>query len=186
MFNNKYSGKSYQDARYNQSRTPAETLATGLGWFSIALGLAEIVAPRALCRAIGLEGREGLVRAYGVREVMTGMAILTSHDPTPWIWGRVGGDALDIATLATGFEGDNPKKENLGLAMGAVLGVTALDIACAQRLTSQKSLSAPGTYDYSDRSGFRRPVSTMRGAARDFEVPRDMRTPEALRPFAAT
>jgi hypothetical protein len=23
----------------------------------------------------------------------------------------------------------------------------------------------------------------MRGAARDFEVPRDMRTPEALRPF---
>ena len=105
MFDSKSSGESYRDARYNQSRTPAETLATGLGWFSIALGLAEIVAPRALCRAIGLEGREGLVRAYGVREVMTGMAILTSHDPTPWIWGRVGGDALDIATLATGFEG---------------------------------------------------------------------------------
>jgi hypothetical protein len=184
MFNNKYSGKSYRDARYNQSRTPAETLATGLGWFSIGLGLAEMFAPRALCRALGMEGREGLVRGYGVREVMTGMAILTSHDPTPWIWGRVGGDALDIATLATGFEGDNPQKENVGLAMGAVLGVTALDLLCAQRLTSQKSLSSPGAYDYSDRSGFPRSVKAMRGAARDFEVPRDMRTPEALRPLS--
>jgi hypothetical protein len=186
MFNNKYSGKSYRDARYNQSRTPAETLATGLGWFSIGLGLAEMVAPRALCRALGMEGRENLVRGYGVREVMTGIAILTSHDPTPWIWGRVGGDALDLATLATGLEGENPQKENVGIAMGAVLGVTALDILCAQRLTSQKSLSEPGTYRYGDRSGFPRAPSAMRGAARDFEVPRDMRAPEALRPFTET
>jgi hypothetical protein len=184
MANNKYSGKSYRDARYNQSRTPAETMATGLGWFSIGLGLAEIVAPRALCRALGMEGKERIVSAYGVREVMTGIAILTSHDPTPWIWGRVGGDALDLATLATGLEGDNPKKENVGMAMGAVLGVTALDIVCAQRLTDQKSLAAPGTYDYSKRSGFPRSASAMRGAASDFETPRDMRNPDPFRPLA--
>jgi hypothetical protein len=67
--------------------------------------------------------------------------------------------------------------------MGAVLGVTALDLLCAQRLTSQKSLSAPGAYDYGDRTGFPRSAKAMRGAARDFEAPRDMRTPEALRPF---
>jgi hypothetical protein len=34
-----------------------------LGWFSIGLGLAEILAPRALCRALGMEGREALVQA---------------------------------------------------------------------------------------------------------------------------
>ena len=30
---------------------------------------------------------------------------------------------------------------------------------------------------------FKRPPQQMRGAARDFEVPRDFRTPEALRPY---
>ena len=37
--------------------------------------------------------------------------------------------------------------------------------------------------DYHRRTGFPKPPEQMRGAARDFEVPRDMRTPEALRPF---
>jgi hypothetical protein len=32
--------------------------------------------------------------------------------------------------------------------------------------------------------GFPKPPEQMRGAARDFEIPPDMRTPEALRPFA--
>ena len=32
--------------------------------------------------------------------------------------------------------------------------------------------------------GFPKPPEQMRGTARDFEVPADMRTPEALRPFA--
>jgi hypothetical protein len=31
-----------------------------------------------------------------------------------------------------------------------------------------------------------RPPEAMRGAARDFKIPRDMRTPEALRPWQAT
>ena len=79
-----------------------EALAKGLGWLSIGLGLAELVAPQALCRALGLEGRETLVQVYGAREMATGVAILMSHDPTPWVWGRVGGDVVDLATLAMG------------------------------------------------------------------------------------
>jgi hypothetical protein len=68
-----------------------------------------------------------------------------------------------------------------GVALAAVLGGTVLDLLCAQ-LTSQKSLAGPETYDYGDRSGFPRSASAMRGAAGG-EVPRDMRTREALRPF---
>jgi hypothetical protein len=75
-----------------------------LGWFAIGLGLAEILAPRALTRGLGMEGHEQIVRAYGVREIATGIGILSSTHPVPWIWGRVGGDALDIATLATGLQ----------------------------------------------------------------------------------
>ena len=79
-----------------------DTLARGLGLFSIALGLAEFVAPRAIADALGMPGSKSLIRAYGAREIATGVAILASDDPTPWIWGRVAGDVLDIATLATG------------------------------------------------------------------------------------
>ena len=101
--------------RMMRSRTsdPAETadsLARGLGWFSIGLGLAEVLAPRALTRGLGMEGTEQTVQAYGVREIATGIGILSSNQPAPWIWGRVGGDALDLATLATGLQRDNPKK----------------------------------------------------------------------------
>lgn len=160
-----------------------EGLAKGLGWFSIGLGLAELLAPRSLCRALGMEGNETLVRAYGAREVATGVAILMSHDPTPWIWGRVGGDGLDLATLASGFQHDNPKRGNLALATAAVAGVTALDLLCAQGLTSDKRLSAPGSFDYSDRSGFSGSPEAARGKARDLDVPRDFRIPEALRPW---
>jgi hypothetical protein len=183
MLGYKYN-KSFKDASYNQSRTPAETLATGLGWFSIALGAIELAAPRQLARAIGLKGRESLIQAYGVREVMTGVAILASHDPTPWIWGRVGGDALDLATLATGVEGENPKKDNTLAAIAAVAGVTLLDIYCAQQLTAQKRLAAPEDRpDYSDRSGYPKPPDQMRGAARDADIPADFRIPDTLRPW---
>ncbi len=160
-----------------------ERLATGLGFFSIGLGLAELLATRPLCRTLGLEGRENLVRAYGARELATGVAILMSHDPTPWIYGRVGGDALDLATMATAFDGDEGQKTNMMLAAVAVAGVTALDIACATGLTADKRLSPPGTYDYSDRSGFPRSPRAMTGAAADFDTPSDFRVPDPLRPW---
>ena len=160
-----------------------EGLAKGLGWFSLGLGLAELLAPRSLCRALGLEGSETLVRAYGARELATGVAILMSHDPTPWIWGRVGGEALVLATLASGFRQGNLKQGNLAIATAAVAGVTALDLLCAQGLTSDKRLSPPGRFDYADRSGFSGSPQAARGKARDFEVPRDFRIPEPLRPW---
>ena len=161
----------------------ADALARGLGWFSIGLGLAEVLAPRGLTRALGLDDQERLVQAYGVREIATGIGILASRDPTPWIWGRVGGDALDLATLAGGFHEGNPQKGNLGLALGAVAAVSALDAYCAIALSG--SDEAPRlTRDYSARSGFPREPAAMRGAASDFTVPADMRIPEPLRPYA--
>jgi hypothetical protein len=114
----------------------ARAVARGLGWFSLGLGLAEVAASRGLAAWLGMEGRTGLVRAYGAREIATGLAILLSRDdPAPWIRARVGGDALDLATLvAAGLDGDNPRKGNVGLALAAVADVTALDVACPRAL----------------------------------------------------
>lgn len=160
-----------------------ERLAKGLGYFSLGLGLLELLAPRALCRALGMEGKENLVRAYGAREAMTGVAILMSHDPTPWIYGRVAGDAVDLATLAADPPEDGRQRANRAVAAVAVAGVTLLDAACAYGLSADKRLSRPGAWDYGDRSGFPRPAGAMRGAASDFEVPDDFRMPDPLRPW---
>src|SRR3954447_24256342 len=165
------------------SQSSRDKMAKGLGYFSIALGVAEIMAPRAVCRAAGIRGLESVVRAYGAREIAAGVAILASHDPEPWIWGRVAGDMADIATVATGLRQDNPRKDNTVLAMAVLTAVTAVDVACVTALGTQKGNRKTAIADYSDRSGFPHGLQAARGAAQDFEVPADMRTPKLLRPW---
>ena len=170
-----------QNSRSNGS---AMALARGLGWFSIGLGLAEMLTPRMLTEQMGMEGKEPLLRFYGAREMAAGIGILMSDNPGPWIWGRVAGDALDLATLATGLDEENPRKGNVAIALAAVAGVTALD--CITRPGAHRRPTGRPVPDYSDRRGMPRPPEEMRGAARkDFTPPRDMRTPEALRPFTS-
>lgn len=156
----------------------ARALAQGLGWFSIAIGVAQVLAPHRVTRATGLHGHERLVSTYGMREIATGIGLLTAKDPTPWVWGRVGGDALDLGTLAAGVAG--PDRERSGVAFLATLGIAALDVACALAL---RRPSGPAMAAFRRRSGLPRPPGAMRGAAGDFVVPADMRTPEALRPW---
>lgn len=162
----------------------ALALARTLGWFSIGLGLAEMLAPRMLTEKLGMESKEGLFRFYGAREFAVGLGILMSDNPRVWIWGRVAGDALDLATLTTGLSGDNPRKGDVAMALAAVAGVTALDGICARSLGG--AASGPNAIrDYSDRRGMPKPPEAMRGAARNLQIPKDMRTPEALQPFTS-
>lgn len=169
----------------HRSQSSADVLAQGLGWFSIGLGITELFAPQSLAHFLGMEDRSELIRAYGAREIVTGVGILTQDDPTPWMWGRVGGDVLDLATLATGFGRDNPQSGNVGLAVAAVAGVTALDILCAQALGRDEMAPALPVRNYSARRGMPRPPDAMRGAARDFVIPPDMRVPQAMRPYVS-
>lgn len=164
-----------------QSRSKHDELARNLGYFSLALGVAELLVPRALCNAIGLKGFEGVVRAYGAREVATGVAILTSHDPAPGMWARVAGDMADIATVATGVRQHNPKRDNAALVLAALTAVMLVDVACASRLSSEKGNRKTAIADYDDRSGFPQGLSGAKGAARDFQAPDDMRVPDMLR-----
>lgn len=144
----------------------AGKLARGLGWFSLGLGLAELLMPRTLARLTGLKGQEELLQAYGVREIATGLGILLSRDPEPWIWARVGGDALDLATLGRQLHERNRHFDDTAVALAMVGGVTVVDAACAAALHRQKSeAQAAPMRDYRDRSGFPKPPEEMRGAA---------------------
>jgi hypothetical protein len=169
----------YQQRLNRQSA--ARSMARGLGWFSVALGAAELVFAGPLAKALGMRGDENLIRFYGAREVANGLGALAARDPGPWMWGRVAGDAIDIATLATRL--DIRRSANAWLALGAVAGVTALDIAAARALAKAYALSEPPARDYSDRTGFPKPPEAMRGAARDFSTPQDLRTPDGMRPL---
>ena len=111
-------------------------VARGLGWFSIGLGLTEVVAGRALGRALGMEDRTWLLRAFGLREIAAGALILSQDNPKAGVWSRVVGDALDLAALGSALGEDNPRRENAAVAFGAVAGITALDYWCAKRLGS--------------------------------------------------
>ncbi len=112
-----------------------QAVAKGLGWFSIGLRLAEVLAPDQLGKALGLEKRTGLIRFYGLREIGAGVGILAQERPSAgWLWARVGGDALDLATLAAAYQVTPQKRTTIGVAIGSVLAVTVLDIICAQRL----------------------------------------------------
>lgn len=158
-----------------RSKSRHDEMAKNLGYFSIALGLTEIFTPRALCEAAGLEHRHTLIRAYGLREVATGIAILTSHDPTPWVWGRVAGDVLDIATVLSASRGNKMQEGNTILTLVSLAGVTIVDVACAMGLSAEKGGRKTATADYGSRSGFPQGAQGARGVARDFETPRDMR-----------
>lgn len=165
-----------------RSRSMYDEMAAGLGYFSIALGVAELVMPQAVRRAGGIETPDALVRGYGVREIANGVAILMTHDATPWIWGRVAGDALDIATVAMAPPERHGSEAKKIWALGALLAVTAIDLFCASCLNAEKGGPKTARADYRNRSGFPQGRQAARGAARDFQTPRDIKGPEALRP----
>ena len=109
-----------------------------LGYFSIGLGLVELVAARRLTAILGLPLPSAVIRGFGAREVAAGIGVLTYPDNPAPMWTRVGGDVLDIAVLASGLGRDN---RNRGVAIGAtlaVLAITALDVACATALQQRE------------------------------------------------
>ena len=158
---------------------PADRLGRALGWFSFGLGLTELLAPGVVTRALGMEGKEGLVRAYGAREIASGVLCLSVNNDYG-AWSRVGGDILDLATLAAAYTDDNPKKNNVAIAMAAVAGIAIADLATGQSIRGLHKRKGP-VRDFSDRSGFPKGVAYSRGkAAVSGTLPEDIQTPPAV------
>ncbi|HZQ52267.1 MAG TPA: SRPBCC family protein [Bryobacteraceae bacterium] len=121
-------------------------LATGLGWFSVGLGLAELLAPSAVATLIGIRNRGRsnlLIRLYGIREIGAGIGILAQSRPTGWLWGRVAGDAADLSSLGWALAQGSTDKTRAAIATAAVSGVTALDVLSAKNLSATTQSSGP-------------------------------------------
>lgn len=112
-------------------------LAKGLGWFSVGLGLTELLAPGAIAKISGVSNKHtGLIRLYGLREIASGITIFSQEKPAAGVWSRVAGDALDLASLGMAFTAPDAKRGRIAFATANVLAVTALDLVCANQLSN--------------------------------------------------
>jgi uncharacterized membrane protein len=121
-----------------------ERLANFLGWFSIGLGVAQIVAPGSVARLIGVDDdgdSRRVMRTVGVREITAGVGILSRPRPAGWVWSRVAGDMMDLALLGKALGSDGNDRGRVAAATAAVLGVTALDVLCGTQLSQRSGAS---------------------------------------------
>jgi uncharacterized membrane protein len=79
----------------------------------------------------------GLMRAIGMREIATGVGILSKPRPAGWVRARVGGDMMDLSLLGAALRSDDSEKGRVAMATAAVLGVTALDVLASGRLSEK-------------------------------------------------
>lgn len=176
-------GQLYRKSAELWQRAPlrdigAERIARGLGWFSIGLGLAELLAPRTVARLWGGDGRHtGLIRLYGVREIASGLLIFGGgRRPVAGMWSRVAGDAIDLAALSAAAASRRTRKPGVALAAANVLGVAAMDLLCAQELSRKQGLlTEDGALRVMRSIAINRPADTVYRFWRDFEnLPRFM------------
>src|SRR4051812_7714765 len=120
-----------------------EQVANGLGWFSIGLGLAELLAPGMMSSVVGARRRHGpLMRFLGLREIGAGIVIL-SGARAAGCWSRVAGDLMDLSLLGADLGAPGTDKGRAIGSTAAVVGVTVLDALTALELTRSQS----GAYD---------------------------------------
>lgn len=170
-----------------------ERLARGLGWFSIGLGLAQIGAPRSVARMIGVpddEETRNAMFAIGLRELTSGIGILSRNNPAPWLWTRVAGDVMDLALLGKELNSTQTNRARVAAATAAVLSVTVLDLHTSRRMSrvggNGRSSIAPaakrrGFIEVRESITINRPVSEVYSFWKNFEnLPRFMEHLESV------
>lgn len=177
---------SYDTYYRSDSAERAAQLARMLGWFSIGLGLAQVLVPRSVSRVIGVQQHPRLLRALGAREIINGIGILRQREPSGWLWTRVAGDAMDLAMLGMASRSPYNQQNRIGLATAAVAGVAVLDLISSMENAEQERIERgePATMEVHVEKSItvNRPADECYRFWRDFEsFPRFMRHLESVR-----
>ena len=104
------------------------SLADGLAWFGIGLGMWELLAPRKFAETTGLVENDLLFRLFGLREIASGILILWSDEKGGPAWSRVAGDAMDSIVLLQNLFSSESDRGRVALSLVAVSPVVAGDI----------------------------------------------------------
>ena len=121
-------------------RAPPAITATAsqmIGMTAAGLGLWGLMFPNHVKRTLGVKASPGVVRAvFGARELWSGVNLSSDPTRTDVLWARVVADVFDIAALRGLSRPTNPRSGAAKLALGAVLAITALDLATAARMST--------------------------------------------------
>jgi uncharacterized membrane protein len=117
-----------------------DTLNRSLGWFSIGLGVTQLLAPKALGRAIGVGDQSTIMRMCGMREIASGVGLLSGKVPAAFSSSRVIGDVMDLALLGASLRSPQANPSRIAAAAAAVAGVAAVDMY-ASKLDIQDSIA---------------------------------------------
>ena len=109
-------------------------LAHGIGWVSIGVGPALVVAPTRMTKGFGMGERSNLGRFLGIRDLVLGAGLLRSENRAPWLHARAISDAGDAALLIGGAaSGAFPRGQAMvGLTVATTFSV--LSFVLARRL----------------------------------------------------
>jgi uncharacterized membrane protein len=158
-------------------------IASGLGWFSIGLGLAATLAPDRVARMIGIRRSRTaatVLRLVGLRELGAGLGILSRSRSARWLWARVAGDVMDLGLLTTAMRSRRGRRDRIGAATAAVVGVTVLDALSGAKLSRSNGAAAGAVTVRRAITINRRPDEVYR-FWRDFtNLPRFMQRVEAV------
>ncbi|EFE66210.1 cyclase/dehydrase [Streptomyces viridosporus ATCC 14672] len=125
------------------SRLRHDPLVRGLGWASALLGVPQVAAPGGFARTLGVDDtsrHRSATTAVGVRELAAATGLLGRPHPA-WLWGRVGGDLMDLTMLTRALRNHNGR--GLGrtvVATAAVAAITATDVYAAVTRTRRSTL----------------------------------------------
>ena len=100
---NRYDGYRWSGSQNDDTN---ERITSGLGWFSLGLGVTQLVAPGGLNTLIGAPNTEtarSLQGIVGLREIAAGIGILHAVPPGRLALGRVAGDLMDLVLLGSAF-----------------------------------------------------------------------------------
>lgn len=131
----------------DRRRGTGERLAKGLGWFSIGLGVPQVLAPGRVNRLIGVDDsrqNRAVMRAMGVRELAGAPGILDRPRPAGFLFARVAGDALDLAVLGAALRARGNVPARVAAAMAAVAGVTVLDVIASAKTSRSTDPTTDG------------------------------------------
>jgi uncharacterized membrane protein len=149
---------------------PEAKLAEGLGWFSLGLGVPQILAPGLVNRVIGVRDDAQArfwQRVVGIRELGAAAGILGPPKTTPFLWSRVIGDVNDLALLATAF-GKDTSRARLSAATASVVAVGVADTIAAMRCSTDVEAEG-GPMHVTEAITVRRPRSEVYGFWHDFQ-----------------
>ncbi|WP_375268881.1 hypothetical protein [Phenylobacterium sp.] len=114
----------------------SSTLSGAIGVTAVGLGVCGLLFPRTTARKVGLKAGPATVMAlFGLRELATGLRLVSDPTRTSTLWARTAFDLFDIAVLKALDNHRNPRRGAARSALGFVLAVTALDILAGARLS---------------------------------------------------